>query len=57
MYTFNKFKQWIKQTFGAQAIDVYKNVKQTPTKDGTGTIVHIEVPVETSKRKSRKKVQ
>lgn len=55
---FNQFKQWVKNTFGPKSVlDPYKDVPQTPTKDGTGTIVHVEVPVETSKRKSRKKAQ
>ena len=54
-YMFNKLHEWLKDTFGTkQQPDVYKDVPKTPV-EGIGHIIHVEVPVETSKRKSRKK--
>lgn len=54
---FDNFRVWLKKTFGPEVTqnDIYKDVPKTPTVDGTGHIVHIEVKPEQSKRKSRKK--
>lgn len=52
---FDKFHEWLKNTFNnKQELDVYKDVPKTPV-EGGGNIIHVQVPVEASKRKSRKK--
>lgn len=54
---FKVFVEWLRKTFGPDTnkIDIYSDVEKTPLKDGTGVIVHVNVPVENSKRKLRKK--